>query len=685
MPIRSRGVRWRACTLVLFLAPALSGDQSSSSGPATLKNLTLEQLSQIEVSSPSKEPTPAFRSPVAIYVLTGDDIRRSGATTIPDALRLVPGVEVAQIDASKWSVGIRGFGTRLTRDVLVLIDGRTVYTELFAGTYWEVQDTLLEDIDRIEVIRGPGGTIWGPNAVDGVINIITKSSKDTQGAYTQAGGGSHEQGFLDSRYGGAAGGLTWRAYEKAFTRGPEYHPNGDSFDDWRGIQGGFRMDWGSARDAFTVEGDIYAQKDGEQASVTTYTPPLTIPAQDGFEDLSGGNVLFRWKRTFSNGNDFQLQVYYDRTNRMEPNLGEDRDTVDVDFLEESRWGDRHHLSYGLGARVAQGRFNEVASGLVFFPFRRTDYLMTAFVQDDIALVDRKLTLTAGSKMLSASYTHGILFQPTVRLMWTPTEKHALWTSFTHAVRTPSDAEANFYLSSDIGASNGIPVFARFNPNTRFVPEQLNAYELGFRQLAGRKVYVDVTAFYNHYHNLFSEDVTGGFSLQNSLPYPTALAPPSPYLLLPAQFQNDLYGATYGGEIAPEWRPTDFWRLRGSYSLLRMSLKAAPSATSIPLGSAQDEGSSPQHEVSLDSGFSLFRKLDLDLIYRFVSRLPYVSQNVPSYSTGDIRIAWRFARHLEFSIVARNLFQPYHVEYIGDPGGPVAIRRSGYASLAWVAR
>ena len=663
----------------------MPGNQGSPSGPASLKRLSLEQLSQIEVSSPSKEPTPAFHSPVAIYVLTGDDIRRSGVTTIPDVLRLVPGVEVAQIDASKWSIGIRGFGTRLTRDVLVLIDGRTVYTELFAGTYWEVQDTLLQDIDRIEVIRGPGGTIWGPNAVDGVINIITKSSKDTQGAYAEAGGGSQELGFLDSRYGGAtSGGLTWRAYEKTFTRGPEYHPDGDNFDDWRGIQGGFRADWGGGRDAFTLQGDLYDQKDGERVSLTTYTPPLTIPALDGFERVSGGNVLFRWKRTIGAGTDYQLQVYYDRTNRLEANLGENRDTVDADFLARTRWGGRQEVTYGAGARVAEGRFDQVASGLVFFPFHRTDYLLSAFVEDDINLVDRKLMLTAGSKVLNTTYTHGILFQPSVRLMWTPTEKQALWASFTHALRTPSDAEETFYLSSDIGASGATPIFARFNANPRFAPEQLNAYELGFRQLAGKNLYVDLAGYYNHYHDLFSEDITGGYTLQNSLPYPTPLEPPT-YLLLPAQFRNDLHGATYGAEIAPEWRPSAFWRLRGSYSLLRMSLQAAPSPGSIALGPGQDEGSSPEHEISVDSGFNLTRKLDLDLIYRYVSRLPYSQQNVPAYSTGDFRIAYRISRRIEFSIAGRNLFQPYHVEYIGDPAGAVAIRRSAYASLAWVAK
>ena len=692
MPFPGGRVRSLGCTglpaiaLLISLSPLAQADAPQAGvpdqgGPAALKKLSLEELSQLEVTSPSKEPTPALRSPVAIAVITGEDIRRSGATTIADALRLAPGVEVAQIDASKWAIGIRGFGTRLSRSVLVLIDGRTVYTPLFAGTYWEVQDTLLEDIDRIEVIRGPGGTIWGPNAVDGVINIITKSSRDTQGAYASAGGGSQEQGFFNSRFGGDnQHGLTYRVYGKGFTRGPEFHPDGDSFDDWRGVQGGFRMDWtGGQRDQFTLQGDIYKQEDGEQVTVSTYTPPSNRNV-DGYEDLSGGNVLFKWKRTFGSGNDLQVQAYYDRTDRREPNLGDDRDTADFDVLERTRLGSRQELLYGLGARVSAGRFDEVASGLVFAPFHRTDYLLSAFFEDDIDLAPGKLMLTLGSKLLRTNYT-GVNGEPSVRLIWTPSGRQSLWASFTHALRTPSDAEDDFYLSSYLGSSNGLPLFARFNANPQFAPEQLNAWETGYRRLIGKNLYFDLAAFYNHYHDLFSEDVTGGLSLQTTLPFP---APPLPsaYILLPAQFQNDLYGDTYGGEIAPAWRPSKFWSLRGSYSFLRLSLKQAPTRN-IGLGAGSDQGSSPRHEVTIDSSFDLSKRLQLDLIYRYVSALP--AQQVSAYSTGDFRIGYRLNHHLEISLAGANLMQPSHVEYVGDPGGPVAIRRSVYASLSWFAK
>jgi iron complex outermembrane receptor protein len=280
-------VLFRGVCLIGLLSSVLSGQ----TGPAALKKLSLEELSEIEVTTPSKEPVPALHTPVAIYVITGEEIRRSGATSIPEALRLAPGVEVARIDGNKWSIGVRGFGSRLSRSVLVLIDGRTVYTTFFAGTYWEVQDTMMEDIDRIEVIRGPGGTIWGPNAVNGVISIITKHTKDTHGTLATAGGGNEDQGFFNVRYGGGNGkNLDYRVYGKGFTRGPEYHPDGSNFDDWRAAQTGFRLDWArNDRDTFGVAGDLYKQEAGERVQATSYTPPFSRNI-DANAHLSGGNI-----------------------------------------------------------------------------------------------------------------------------------------------------------------------------------------------------------------------------------------------------------------------------------------------------------------------------------------------------------------------------------------------------------
>jgi iron complex outermembrane receptor protein len=659
---------------VAFVTGSVEGGAQTS---ATLKNLSLEELSQIEVTTPTKEPTPAFRSPVAIYIITSDDIRRSGVTNIPDALRLAPGVEVSRIDSNKWSVGIRGFGTRLSRDVLVLIDGRSVYTTFTAGTYWETQDTLIDDIDRIEVIRGPGGTIWGPNALNGVINIITKSTKDTRGIYASAVAGNVEQGFGRFRYGGGdPNGLTYRFYGKGFTRGPEYHFDKDNFDDWRGGQGGFRMDWAkSDRDSFQVSGDSYRQEDGERVGLSTYNPPVNETI-DGNADLSGGNILAKWTRKLRNTDNFQLQFYYDRTNRYEVNFGENRDTYDIDYIQHTLVGTRHQLTYGLGARASYGRFKEVSDGLVFSPYDRLDYLLSAFVQDEITLVNKKLTLTVGSKLLKTNFT-GLEFEPSIRLLYTPTEKHTIWASYTHAIRAPSRADREFFLSSFLGYAGNLEFFARFNANPAFAPEQLNGYEIGYRTLVAKNVYIDFAGFVNHYHNLFSQDLTGGPFVETTLPFPDP-NPPSPHLLITAQFRNSLYGDTKGFEIAPEWRPLEFWRLRASYSYLNMDLETAPTIA-LGAGPGSVEGSSPKHEITATSSFEIGKRLQADLTYRYSSALP--AQSAPAYSTGDARVAWRFTPHLELAGVGRDLLQPFHIEY-NNTGGPVAVRRSGYASLTW---
>lgn len=672
--------------LLLVLAagtgvPAWASGSGSSQGAAdqaaALKNLTLEQLSNIEVTTTTKAPENAFQTPAAVYVITGDEIRRSGATTIPDALRLAPGVEVAQIDSGKWSVGIRGFGSRLSRSVLVLIDGRTVYTTLLAGTYWEVQDTLLEDIDRIEVIRGPGGTIWGPNAVNGVINIITKSAKDTHGVLASIGGGTVQQGFINLRLGGSTeNDLNWRVYGKAFTRGPQYHFDGRNFDDWRAGQGGFRMDWNrGSKNSFTFQGDAYKEEAGESVVATSYTPPFQ-QLIDANAELSGLNFLGKWTHTLSAGNDIQVQAYYDRTIRREPNFADLRNTFDVDFIQHARLN-RHEITWGLGARFSVGNNIQVVSGLTFDPAKRTDRLLTGFFQDAFTIIEQRLSLTVGTKLLNTNFAN-FEPEPSARLLWTPNKKMSLWAAFTRAVRTPSDAEHDFFLSGFIAQlPDGTPFFARFNANRDFRPERMNGYELGYRQLIGKNLFVDVATFYNHYNDLFSQDITGGPFFETT--------PAPAHLLLPAEFGNGLLGQTKGIEISPEWRPSQCWRLRGSYSYLKMNLRRSPD--SLDVGSAPGiMGSSPEHQVVATSSLDLPKSLAFDLSYRFVSALP--GQMVDSYSTADARLAWQIPRGFELALVGKNLFQPHHPEFGTDPGTPttvtlVGIRRSAYVKLTWV--
>ena len=653
--------------------------QSEQQTSAALKQLSLEQLSNIQITTTTRGPENAFKTPAAVFVITAEDIRRSGATSIPEALRLAPGIEVARIDSDKWSIGIRGFGSRLSRDVLVLIDGRTVYTTLLAGTYWEVQDTLLEDIDRIEVIRGPGGTIWGPNAVNGVINIITKSTAETHGTLFSAGGGNVEQGFLNFRYGaGTKSGLDYRVYGKAFTRGPEYHYDGRNFDDWRSGQGGFRMDWNRGdKNSFTVQGDIYKQEDGESVVATSYTAPFS-QVIDGNAHLSGGNVLGRWTHVFSERNNIQIQGYYDRTNRHEPNFGDVRDTFDVDFIQHVQLN-RNEFTWGMGARASRGTNTQVVSGLTFSPAQRTDRLLTGFFQDEYTFVPKRLSLTIGTKLLNTNFAT-FEPEPSARLLWTPNDKMSFWSAVTEAVRTPSDAEHDFFLSGFLGlAPDGTPLFARFNANKNFRPERMNGYEVGYRQLVGKNFFVDVASFYNHYRDLFSEDILGGITVETN-PAPT-------HFLIPAEFGNGLLGQTKGIEISPEWRPISFWRLRGNYSYLHMNLEK--SRNSLDVGSGpQIVGSSPAHQVFVQSSFDMPKSLSLDLDFRYVSALP--GQKVEAYSTADVRLGWRLKRGFQLDVVGRNLLQPFHPEFGSDPGLPppdtvtlVGIRREGYVKLTWV--
>jgi iron complex outermembrane recepter protein len=642
------------------------GDQQSP-----LKSLTLEQLGTIEVTTVSKEPEQVWNTPAAIYVITQEDIQRSGATNIPEALRLAPGVEVARISSGEYAIGIRGFNSRLSRSVLVLIDGRTVYSTFTAGTYWETQDVLMKDIDRIEVIRGPGGTIWGPNAVNGVINIITKSTKDTQGMLGTGGGGSVERVLGDARYGSGNGrGFTYRVYVKGFGWAPQYHSDGHNYDDWHSGQGGFRMDWNAhARDSYRLQGDLYGQGFGERVTLTTYNPPANTDTS-GNASLYGGNILWSWTRTQGEGRDFQLAAYYAHDTRNELNFGDLRNTVDVDFLDRFPLP-RQEVSWGLTLRASHGNEVEVVDGLTFTPSQRTDQLYQGFVQDEISLVKNRLSIIAGTKVLKTNYT-GALAEPSARVLYTPTATQTLWAAYTHGLRTPADVERDFNLSSFLGyAPNGMPYFASFNANSNFRSEQLNGYELGYRGLEVPNFYVDIAGFYNHYGDLFSEDLVGGPDIETN-PAPT-------HLQLFAQFGNGLVASTTGMEVAPAGRLKPWWRLRGSYSFLDMHVERGKDSKDI--GSAPTvQGSSPEYQALIQNGFDLPKSVSTDVQVRYVSALPGIQ--VRSYWTGDATVQWAATRHIRFTAVGQNLFQPHHVEFSYDPGPAVGIRRGFYGEITF---
>jgi len=646
--------------------------------PADLKQLSLEQLGNVEVTTASKEPEEVWNTPAAIYVLTQEDIRRSGATSIPELLRLVPGVEVARIDSDHWSVGVRGFGSEFSKSVLVLIDGRSVYSPLFSGVYWNVQNVMLEDVERIEIIRGPGGTIWGANAVNGVINIITKSTKDTHGTLASASGGNVDQGMGDFRYGGGNGkNFDFRVYGMAFGRAAEFHPDHVNFDEWQLGQGGFRTDWQlNTRDTLTLQGDMYKGYDGERAQVSFYSPP-SVQTLNEPHNVAGGNLLGVWHHEISQDSDFQLQSYYDRTSRLSPQLDEIRNTLDIDFLYHLNWNGRQDLLLGAGARWSPDNITQKFATLDFLPQQETDSIYSWFLQDQISIIPRQLVLTVGSKFEHNNYS-GFEVQPNGRLLWTPTDHQSVWVAVTRAVRTPSRLDQDLQLTDFLTASP--PIFLQVVGSKTFKSEQLLGTEVGYRTLLVHKLYLDTTFFYNAYNDLYGYGPST--TLVETSPAPT-------HFVLQLPLANATKGDTDGIEIAPDWKPVNWWELKGSYSYLHLLVhnRAEAAGSYNSLITTSDNGSSPHHEIELQSLFNLPKRIEFDTTYRFVSALPAQTSSpagptVGAYSTGDARLGWHPIEGLEVSFVGQNLFQPQHPEFGGDDGPLVGIRRSFYGKITW---
>jgi iron complex outermembrane recepter protein len=652
--------------VVFALASCNGVAASTESRDKPLKQLTLEELGKVDVTSVGKLPDQLRRTAAAIHVITAEEIRRSGARTLPELLRLAPGVEVAQIDSVKWAVGVRGFNNRLSKSMLVLIDGRSVYTPLFAGVYWEMQDTLLEDIERIEIIRGPGGTIWGSNAVNGVINIITKSSRDTTGTLVTVGSGSVENGFAEARFGGGKDNLSYRVWGKWFTRGPQWHAADLNFDDWRRGQMGFRADvTASPRDSLTFSGDVYKSEVGQSLQLSFFNPPSIITEEDNI-DLAGGNLLGRWRRALNEANEVQVQFYYDRSNRQDLNFAEVRNTFDTDLLFRAQLP-RNEVSLGAGMRISPSQFTQVVPTVDFQPHDETYRIFSGYVQDQITVVPDKLLLTVGTKLEHTSFS-GLNAQPSVRLAWTPSDHQTFWAAVTRAIRTPSRVEENFEFN--FLAVPALPLYFRLIGDGGFRPERMMGYEAGYRAFFQPNLLVDLSLYHNRYHGLASVE---------NFPPVVETDPPPPHLVLALLFRNGIVGETTGFEIAPSWEPVPWWRLRASYSRLHLDTRNRPTSNDASTV-RQTEGASPDHQVRLQSYITLLRNLELDLAYRYVSKLTLPA--VPGYSTADLRFGWNFRDQWRFSVAGRNLFQPQHVEFTGNPRGPVQIRRSVYASLTF---
>jgi iron complex outermembrane receptor protein len=645
-----------------------------------LSNLSIEDLMEIEVTSVSKRSQKLSQAAAAVTVLSGEEIRRSGMTSIPEALRMVPGLHVASIDASKWAITSRGFNGEFANKLLVLIDGRSVYNPLFSGVYWFEQDLMLEDVDRIEVIRGPGGTLWGANAVNGVINVITKRAEETQGLLISGAGGSEDRLLGSYRYGGAIGDTAhYRVYAKHFMRDEFDVPGagaGEANDDWSMVRGGLRFDWNPTdRDSLTLQGEYY---DG----VADQTLSTGSPDE---QDLSGGNVLARWCHKRSENCDFQLQLYYDRaTQRGGAFIGGSRDAVDLEFQHRFSRLPRNDLIWGLRYRMTDTAIDN-SSVLSFDPRRRTDHLYSAFVQNQVTVVEDLLWFTAGTKIEHNDFT-GFEFQPSARLLYTPHKRHSVWAAVSRAVRVPAAADHDMAYFGEDGT--GPPDFVSLDRNDDVVSEDLLAFEVGYRAQPLDRLSLDVSAYFNRYDDLRSiERITTYGPHPMFCPPGVPLPPGTPCTLTPMLFDNKLDADAYGVEVSATWNPTDFLKLIGSYTLMKVDLSVDKDSLSIGRN-AYEVPQEPRHQFQIRSRLDLPWNLELDAALYYVGRVSDMGirpagDNLHDFTRVDVRLGWRPIEQLELSVVGQNLQDRRHTEYADSlMSVRSSVPRSVYGKVTW---
>ena len=660
----------RTAIICSVLVSAAAADPNNQA-PRDLTTMDLEQLMNIEVTTVSKHEQTLWRTAAAVHVLTREDIRRSGATSIPEVLRLVPGLQVGRYNSSTWAVSSRGFNSTLSDKLLVLIDGRTVYSPLWSGVQWEMQDTMLDDIERIEVIRGPGATMWGANAVNGVINIITRPAKETTGTLIEAAGGTDER-MLGMRHGAPIGSKgTYRVYAKQFWRDGLHSPgNAVGRDDWNALRGGGRLDWNlSSRDALSIQGSVFDGTVHQRARRPVLSPPYYLEDSSA-GGMTGGHLLGQWRRSLSGSADISLSAYYDQAERDGGILGADkRDTTEVEFQHRVRTERTHDFQWGLGYRQWNNDFTSRGS-VRFDPSERADRLVNFFGQDEIALVEDTLYLTAGAKVEHYSRT-GAEFLPSVRLYWSVARNHAAWLAVSRATAVPGRIQLD--SSVDVLAQplpNGMVGLVRSLGNDSLRPTRVIAWEAGYRTRFHRKISLDVASFYNDYARL---------PIAQSLPPFLELTPGQPHLVIPSRYQSTLFGETYGTEAIIQWAVMRPWKIEFTQTALKAALHGEGSNT---LSGQRIEGSSPAFQSHLRSSLDLGKGVESDInIFRVgsVSRL-----QVPGYTRADVRLGWRAPRGVEFSIVGQDLLRPHRVEFsMESPLLPVMeVKRSVYGKVTW---
>ncbi len=643
-----------------------------------LLDLNIEELMNIKVTTVSRRPQKLTEVASAVFVITQDDIRRSGATNIPDALRMAPGVVVERIGTDVWAVSIRGFDSRFSNKLQVLIDGRSVYSPIFSGVQWSQQDTLIEDIERIEVIRGPNAGVWGANAVNGVINIITKKAADTQGTLLTAGGGSFEQGFVGARYGGKINEETpFRIYAKGFTRDSTASlTGGNNNDQWHSARGGFRIDHNRGIDQFTLQGDIFSNFIGDNTinKSTLALPSISANGQRGHEE--GGNIRFRWDRVISDRSSIMLQTYYDHFRRVLPNSNNNAESFDIDFQHRFPMFGRHDVTWGSNYRLYHNNILDTST-TTYTPQTRTNQLFSGFIRNEITLIPDRLLFTLGTRLDRNDFT-GLEIQPNARLMWIPNTENSIWMAVSRAVRTPSRAENDVHIKTALlknvpGLSDlPFPALAMLEGNHHFKSEKLIAYELGYRHLFSPKASVDIAGFVNDYSQL-RDFSFGALSLSTGLPN---------QFLLPLIVNNQASAVTYGFEVSADWKPLDKWRLQSNYSFLEMQISSSQLAKKVDPGTGAADKINPQHQFSLRSNYDLSEKLQFNVWLRYTSDISYYK--IPGYVTMDTRLAFKPTRNIELFIVGQNLFSQNHQEFVADiiPSAAAFISRGIYAGAQW---
>jgi iron complex outermembrane recepter protein len=644
-------VVWVLCVLLIVGAGDGSFAEPAELNAQDLTRLSLEELMNVQVTSVSKKRQSLQSSAAAIFVITQEDIRRSGVTSIPEALRMAPGVEVARLSGNNWAITARGFNGRFANKLLVLIDGRDVYNPLFAGALWETLDTMMEDIDRIEVIRGPGATLYGVNAVNGVINIITKNSQKTSGILATAIVGSEETiGGL--RYSGAVNDdLHYRVFAKYFNRDDQFHPLG-AHDDWRGSRLGFRTDWNvTARDRIMIEGETFDQNNGERITLPTALGSSVPTILDEDVANTGGNLLLRWNRQLAEGQDLTVQMSYDR---LETEFAVTRATIDVidlDFQHRFPFLHNQEIVWGGEYRFWADQLSG-SRALTTIPGHQSYNLLGGFIQDEIQIVPNILILTAGTKLSHTHFT-GFEYQPSARLLWNMVPHHTVWVAVSRAVRVPSRL-------ADQGAilQPPPPVPVAILGNQQLESEVVHAFEVGYRVTPWPQLLIDMAGFYNMYEELRGSRRVTATSFQ---------------------FVNNKSARNFGFELATTLQLTEWWKLKGTYSHHEMDVTVQTGVVQLP---DTFDGGSPRHQGSLRSMVSLPHEVEFDTWLRYVDELP--SFRIPSYVELDVRVGWRPMEGLELAVVGQNLLDPHHPEI-----GPTflqtqmtEVQRSVYGKVTW---